>query len=66
MYERKNHVFKVYVEVKEGFRRVTEMEEENEIIFTIEASCLANANRMVKAILSNNDNVIEYDLICIE
>lgn len=57
--------FKYYVELKEGYRPVMELEEETEISFVIEAKNRATADRMVKALLKEAANVKEYGGFCI-
>lgn len=58
--------FEYYVELKNGFRNVLDLEETMELRFVVEASCFANAQRMVKAMLKDAPNVVEFSGICIE
>ena len=56
--------FKYYVELKEGYKPVMQTEEETDVKFVIEAENRATADRMVKALLKNAENV--WDGVCIE
>lgn len=58
--------FKYHVELKEGYRPVMQEEEEKEVRFVIEAKNRVTADRAVKALLKNAENVQEYSGICIE
>ena len=58
--------FKYYVELKEGYKPVMQTEEETDVKFVIEAKNRATADRMVKALLKNAENVKRWDGICIE
>ena len=58
--------FKYYVELKEGYKPVMQTEEETDMKFVIEAKNRATADRMVKALLKNAENVKRWDGICIE
>ena len=62
----KNLHFEVYVTLKEGFQPVPYMETETDLTFIIEARNRATADRMVKAMLSNCNNVECWDSICID
>ena len=58
--------FKYYVELKEGYKPVMQTEEETDVKFVIEAKNRATADRMVKALLKNAENVKRWDGVCIE
>lgn len=58
--------FEYYVELKEGYRPVMQTEEETDVKFVIEAENRATADRAVKALLKNAENVKRYDGVCIE
>lgn len=58
--------FEYYVELKEGYKPVMQTEEETDVKFVIEAKNRATADRMVKALLKNAENVKRWDGICIE
>ena len=58
--------FKYYVELKEGYKPVMQTEEETDGKFVIEAENRATADRMVKALLKNAENVKRWDGVCIE
>ena len=58
--------FKYYVELKEGYKPVMQTEEETDVKFVIEAENRATADRMVKALLKNAENVKRGDGVCIE
>ncbi len=58
--------FKYYVELKEGYKPVMQTEEETDVKFVIEAENRATADRMVKALLKNAENVKRWDGVCIE
>ena len=58
--------FKYYVELKEGYKPVMQTEEETDVTFVIEAENRATADRMVKALLKNAENVKRWDGVCIE
>ncbi len=58
--------FEYYVELKEGYKPVMQTEEETDVKFVIEAKNRATADRAVKALLKNAENVKRWDGICIE
>lgn len=58
--------FEYYVELQEGYRPAMQTEEETEVKFVIEAKNRATADRAVKALLKNAENVKRYDGVCIE
>lgn len=58
--------FEYYVELKEGYRPVMQTEEETDVKFVFEAENRATADRAVKALLKNAENVKRYDGVCIE
>ena len=58
--------FEYYVELKEGYKPVMQTEEETDVKFVIEAKNRATADRAVKALLKNAENVKRYDGVCIE
>ena len=58
--------FEYYVELKEGYKPVMQTEEETDVKFVIEAENRATADRMVKALLKNAENVKRWDGVCIE
>lgn len=58
--------FEYYVELKEGYRPVMQTEEETDVKFVLEAKNRATADRAVKALLKNAENVKRYDGVCIE
>ena len=58
--------FKYYVELKEGYKPVMQTEEETDVKFVLEAENRATADRMVKALLKNAENVKRWDGVCIE
>lgn len=58
--------FEYFVELKEGYKPVMQMEEETDVKFVIEAKNRATADRMVKALLKNAENVKSWDGVCIE
>lgn len=58
--------FAYYVELKNGYRPVMELEEEKEVRITIEAPNRATADRMVSAMLKDAPNIDDIQGICIE
>lgn len=65
MVERKEMKVKFFVELKQGYRKTTEIEETKEIEIVIEAENMVTASRMFKA-LADVDNITEYNYVCIE
>lgn len=57
--------FKYWIEMKEGYKPTSQTETENEMTLMIEAKNRVTADRMVKALIKGNDNVISWDGICI-
>lgn len=60
------HKFEYYVELKVGFTPVLATAEETELTFVIEAKNRVTADRMVRAMLQGNDNIIHWSGICID
>ena len=60
------HKFAYWVELKTGYKRTQSIHEINVIDFEVIAPNRATADRMVKAMLSGNDNVVTYDGVCID
>ena len=58
--------FEYVVDLKEGYRKILEIEMTDEVRFIIEAENRATADRAVSALLKNAPNVKEYIGICIE
>lgn len=58
--------FGYWVELKEGFKQTSQLEEETDVNFVIEAKNRATADRMVRAMLKDAPNVVEYSGICID
>lgn len=54
------HIFEYVVTVRDGYCRVMETESEQDIHLTVQASCRATADRMIKALLKDAPNVEEY------
>lgn len=57
---------KYFIELKNGYRPICEIEEENEISFVIEAPNMVTGDRMVAAMLNDAPNVIAYERVCIK
>ncbi len=56
-----NMKFEYIVELKNGFCPVLKNEEETEVRVVVESSCRVNADRMIKAMLKDVPNVINWD-----
>ena len=57
--------FEYVVDLKEGYRKILEIEMTDEVRFVIEAENRATADRAVQALLKNAPNIKEYIGICI-
>lgn len=57
--------FEYVVDLKEGYRKILEIEMTDEVRFVIEAENRATADRAVQSLLKNAPNVNEYIGICI-
>lgn len=57
--------FRYTIELKEGYIPTMETDCENEMTITIEAKNRAIANRMIQAMLKDNDNVISCHGTCV-
>lgn len=58
--------FGYFINLKEGYRPVMELEEITDLEIVIEAENRVTADRMIGALLHNCDNVADYIGICIE
>lgn len=58
--------FEYIVDLKEGYRKILEIEITDEVRFVIEAENRATADRAVQALLKNAPNIKEYIGIGIE
>ena len=58
--------FEYWVELREGYQPTMQSEKETEIRIVIEAKNRVTADRMIKAMLGDADNVVSWDGICIE
>jgi len=56
--------FKYFIELKDGYKVVTDTEKTDEMEIIISAKNRATADRMIKALLLN-DNVKYYDGVCV-
>lgn len=59
----------IIIETKEGegYRKPMEVEETTEVRLTVEVKCLAEAERLAKAIFPNWKTQFEYfDLVCVD
>ena len=56
--------FEYYIELKDGYKIVMDTEKTNEMVIIISAPNRVTADRMIKAMLSN-DNIKDYSGICI-
>ena len=64
--ERELHRFAYYIIVKEGFQTVGNPIINDVIDIELTAPNRATADRMMKALMKDNKNVIEYDGVCID
>lgn len=60
------HTFEIYVELKEGFKPILVNELETEIRLYIKAKNRATADRAVKKMFENAENVQDWSVICID
>lgn len=58
------HRFRYWITLEEGYKPVGKMENEKEVVITIEAKNRITADRMIKALIT--DSVVEYSGICID
>lgn len=58
--------FRYWVEVKKGYYPTMGTEPETDICFYVKAKNRVTADRMVRAMLEGNTNIIDVDGICIE
>ena len=59
--------FEYWITLKDGhgYKPTMDDTEHNDICITIDAKNRATADRMIKALTAGNDNIIEYDGVCI-